>query len=140
LRRTGEAFEGSTITVDAPQIDEHRVTFSWKVEPLASSTSEPRFTYNSLRINCRTIPIAFGGSLHSYACTATGITQAMRIIVPIVLLEGESEFWLRLMDSEIITLEAYRGPCSRPLHEISRATQLCRSRPDGRPPDLRLVV
>jgi len=102
----------TTITLDAPKVDDHRVTFSWNVEP--SSTLYERDTTFYLQfpddVDCRAIPerlwwiVAFT-CLHSHWV----LLRPCRIVIPVVLAEGESEFWLRLMDSEIVTLEAYRG-------------------------------
>jgi len=102
----------TTVTLDAPIIDDHRVTFSWNVEP--SSTLYERDTTFYLQfpddVDCRAIPerlwwfVAFT-CLHSHWL----LLRPCRIVIPVALAEGESEFWLRLMDSEIVTLEAHRG-------------------------------
>jgi hypothetical protein len=99
------------ITLYSPEIKAQEVTFRWAIEPSVSLYRQPQFT---LRFPSGVDLTAVDAGiwwrvalicLHSHWV----LLRPCRIHLPISLLPGEAEMWLRLMDVEIATLEVYRG-------------------------------
>ncbi len=101
----------STFALDEPQVANGVARIAWRVDPPAScvrgNAIELRFP-SSVDLEC--VPrgilwIAALALLHPLWI----LLRPCRVRLPITLSAGEAEFWQRLIDAEIATLEAYRG-------------------------------
>jgi hypothetical protein len=102
------------ITLDPPRVERLGVTFAWRVEPPTPlyATGDGHHTF-SLRLpaagDARRLPPALWWivallCLHSHWT----LLRPCRVRLPVRLPPGHREFWLRLLASEVATLEAYR--------------------------------
>jgi hypothetical protein len=88
-----------------------RMEFAWRVEPRTQLYQRTTFF---LRVPSPSSPVAFPDRLLwlvALLCLHPQWTllRPCRIHLPVRLAVGESEFWLRLLDAAVVTLEAHRG-------------------------------
>lgn len=99
------------IILHHPQINGNDVVFRWESEPETELYSRPFFMLRfPAGMDLGRVPEGLWWRiaiicLHSHWI----LLRPCRIRLPISLEPGEAELWLRLMDAEIATLEAYRG-------------------------------
>lgn len=99
------------VWVHEPEPSDHEVTFSWTVDPpsaLYRSTSfHMRFPDD---VPLRDVPMALWRTL-ALLCLHSHWTllRPCRVELPGPLAADEKEFWLRLVDAAVATLEACRG-------------------------------
>jgi hypothetical protein len=110
------------ITVEPPRVQRLGATFAWQVEPATplyfeggeGGEGDGRHAF-SLRLpaggDARRLPPALWWivallCLHSHWT----LLRPCRVRLPVTLPRGQREFWLRLLQSEVATLEAYRAP------------------------------
>ncbi|MEP7271999.1 MAG: hypothetical protein ABI882_10885, partial [Acidobacteriota bacterium] len=119
------------ITIDHPEVGDRAVTFRWAVEPPTRLYKKSEFTLNfPLGLDLAAVPAGVWWRiailcLHSH----WPLLAPCRIDLPIGLLPGEAELWLRLMRAQMNSLSTYgdgsnarpeieiiaRGPASAPL-------------------------
>lgn len=96
------------IHLQEPAIDRHTATFRWTVvpaTPLYRRTSfELRFPES---VDLSAVPAAIWWHV-ALACLHPhwGLLRPCRVILPVRLASGEREFWLRMCDAEVTSLEA----------------------------------
>ncbi len=121
-----------------PVVTAHAAVFRWDVEP---ATALYRRTGFQLRFpdDCPVgdVPIAVWRTvallcLHSHWT----LLRPCRVEVPWGLAPGEREFWLRLLDAAVVTLEATRGGSdvarTIELHDVGVPSPPVRARDEGR--------
>jgi hypothetical protein len=99
------------ITIDPPDVDGHTVTFRWTVQP---ATALYRQTSFFLRFPASIDLAAVPSTLWWYVVLLCLHAQwpflrPCTVELPIRLPPGEAEFWLRLLDAQVVALEAHRG-------------------------------
>jgi hypothetical protein len=100
-----------TITIHDPALDGNHVRFSWHVEPESRLYARTSFSLTFPDdVDVTTVParvwwVVAMLCLHSHWV----LLRPCVVRLPIALEAGELEFWGRLMDSEIATLESIRG-------------------------------
>jgi hypothetical protein len=88
-----------------------RIEFAWRVEPQTPLYQRTTFF---LRVPSLSAPVTFPDRLLwlvALLCLHSQWTllRPCRIHLPVRLGVGEAEFWLRLLDATVVTLEAHRG-------------------------------
>lgn len=97
------------IVIHRPEISGGKVTFSWTVDPPTSLYGKERFTLSfPPAVDLGRVAEGLWWrialiTLHSHWV----LLRPCRVRLPVALLGGEAEMWLRLMDAEIATLESY---------------------------------
>jgi perosamine synthetase len=103
------------IRVHEPEVADHGVTFSWDVDPKSALYRRTTFRLQFPDdVPLRDVPIALWRMLallclHSHFA----LLRPCRVELPGALAPGEREFWLRLVDAAVATLEACRGGSDR---------------------------
>jgi hypothetical protein len=100
-----------TIELREPSIEAGTVTFTWHVDPPSALYRRHEFTLQfPPEIDLARVPRGIWWIV-AIACLHTQwlLLRPCRVRLPVELEPEEIEVWLRLMDSEIATLEAYRG-------------------------------
>jgi hypothetical protein len=98
-------------TLHPPEVAARTVTFRWSVEPASSLYRASRFTLRFppdlplSRVPEKLWWVLALACLHSH----WSLLRPCRVFIPIKLGPGEAEFWSRLLDSEIATLETSGG-------------------------------
>ncbi len=116
------------ITLHAPEPSRHAVSFAWSVEPPTPMYRATRFTLRFPEtLDLSRIPeslwwTVFLICLHSH----WPLLRPCQVILPVRLRPGELEFWSRLLDAEVVTLEAHRGTwqIERAIHIVESGTLL----------------
>ncbi|HUG35801.1 MAG TPA: hypothetical protein VML54_02555, partial [Candidatus Limnocylindrales bacterium] len=98
------------ITIEAPDVDGHAVTFRWTVDPPTELYHETRFT---LRFPPSVDLDAVPGSLWWYVALLClhpqwPLLRPCVVELPVRLPPGETEFWCRLLEAQVVALEAHR--------------------------------
>lgn len=99
------------ITLHRPEIQSREVLFRWTSAPQTSLYRQTQFTLRfPAELDLTQVPEGLWWRI-AFICLHAHWTllRPCRILLPISLEPGEAEVWLRLMDVEIATLEAYRG-------------------------------
>jgi hypothetical protein len=99
------------ISVQQPGVSEHEVVFRWTVDP-----SSDLYRVTSFRLNfpdgvpLHEVPAALWWTV-ALLCLHPQwpLLRPCRVELPVELPPGEREFWLRLLDAAVATLEAHRG-------------------------------
>lgn len=99
------------ITLYAPEIGAHEVTFRWRVEP---PTPLYRASQFSLRfpesVDIARVPEGIWATIAMICLHSQWpLLRPCQVRLPFKLRPGEAETWLRLMDSYVMTMEAYRS-------------------------------
>ncbi|HWW61278.1 MAG TPA: aminotransferase class I/II-fold pyridoxal phosphate-dependent enzyme, partial [Thermoanaerobaculia bacterium] len=94
------------IRVDAPRVIGDRLEVAWRVDPATDLYTRTRF---SMRLP-GPIPDRVAWTI-ALLCLHPhwALLRPCRVLLPVRLAPGEAEFWLRLVDAQIVTLEAHRG-------------------------------
>lgn len=99
------------IRIEAPRVDGDAVHFAWSVDP---STPLYRRTAFALRFPAPIDPAAIPERVWwtiALLCLHPhwALLRPCRVTLPVRLGRGEAEFWSRLVDASVATLEAHRG-------------------------------
>jgi perosamine synthetase len=100
-----------TIRLHPPVRNEHAVVFSWSVEPESDLYRGGEFELRfPATLDIARVPDALWWRV-ALACLHTQwpLLRPCRVLLPIQLPPGEREFWARMCDSEVWTLEAHAG-------------------------------
>jgi hypothetical protein len=105
-----------------PEVRAAGATFRWQVEPASDLYLATEFTLRlPAGLDGRLVPEALWWTvallcLHSHWT----LLRPCRVLLPVVLEPGGREMWSRLIDSELATLDAYRGgPAAAPAAALS---------------------
>ncbi|MBV9495063.1 MAG: hypothetical protein JOZ54_12510 [Acidobacteria bacterium] len=96
------------IRIESPRVDGDRIELAWRVEPeraLHQRTSFHLRVENAAQLPERVLWLLAMLALHPHWV----LLRPCRIHLPIRLGAGEKEFWLRLLDATVATLEGNRG-------------------------------
>lgn len=116
----------NVITLQPPTVEGQQVRFAWTVSPPSALYLRNEFHLSFPdSIDLRAVPEAIWWRialicLHSH----WALLRPCSIELPVRLGTGEREFWLRLLDAEVATLEAYGGSS-----DTARAIELLDSGP-----------
>lgn len=116
------------IRIDAPRIVGDRLEVTWHVEPATALYKRTSF---SMRLP-GPIPDRVAWTIALLCLHAHwSLLRPCRVQLPVRLAPGENEFWCRLADAQIVTLEAHRGG-----RETARAIEIveCGAPIDDVPP------
>lgn len=108
-------------TLHPPEITADSVTFRWSVEPASLLYRASRFTLRFPKeIDISSVSESLWWTialicLHSH----WPLLRPCKVFLPVRLGPGEVEFWSRLLDAEVATLETYRGT-----HRFVRAIEI----------------
>jgi hypothetical protein len=97
------------IWIDKPRVAEDRIEFSWRVEPRTTLYHRTTFFIRFPSIELATFPDRLLW-LMALLCLNPhwALLRPCRVHLPVRLGEGEKEFWLRLLDATVVTLEGNR--------------------------------
>ena len=96
-----------TVVVDPPEVGEREVGFSWRVDPPSELYARESFNLRfGDRLDPRELPEDIWWTvallcLHGH----WALLRPCRVELPVELPPGEREFWLRLIDAAVETLE-----------------------------------
>lgn len=99
------------ITLHPPEPASHAVVFRWQVDPPTALYRRSHFTLRfPAGVDVSRVPMSLWWTvalicLHSH----WPLLRPCQVHLPIRLRPGEVEFWSRLLDAEVATLEAHRG-------------------------------
>jgi perosamine synthetase len=116
----------NVVRLQAPAVEGQQVRFTWTVSPPSALYLRNEFHLSFPdSINLQAVPAAIWWRialicLHSH----WALLRPCSIELPVRLGAGEREFWLRLLDAEVATLEAYGGSS-----DTARAIELLDSGP-----------
>ena len=100
-----------TIVLDPPRVGDHEVDFSWRVEPASELYARQGFNLRfGDQLRPRELPEDIWWTvallcLHSH----WALLRPCRVELPVELPRGEREFWLRMIDTAVETLELTWG-------------------------------
>lgn len=100
-----------TVLIDPPEVGEHQVRFSWRVDPPSELYARESF---NLRFGDRLAPRELPEDIWwtvALLCLHVhwALLRPCRVELPVELPPGEREFWLRLIDAAVETLERTWG-------------------------------
>lgn len=101
----------NVIRVSAPEIGRREVRFRWRVTPASALYRAEEFTmelppnFSAGRVPTEVWLFVAMTCLHTH----WALLRPCRVQLPFSLGEDLLEFWARLLDAEILTLEVYRG-------------------------------
>jgi hypothetical protein len=102
-----------TITLFPPEITQREATFRWRVEPETTLYRQSQFTLRfpeSAELDLARVPESLWWTIMLICLHSQWpLLRPCRVRLPIKLRPGEAECWSRLMDSYVMTWEAYRG-------------------------------
>lgn len=100
-----------TITLQPPEVSGQEVLFRWTVDPPSDLYRSTSFRLSfPASVPLREVPPALWWTV-ALLCLHPQwpLLRPCRVELPLELPPGEREFWLRLLDAAVITLEAHRG-------------------------------
>ncbi len=116
----------NVVTLQAPQVDGQQARFAWTVSPPSALYLGNEFVLSFPdSIDLRVVPESIWWRV-ALICLHSHWTLLRPCVVelPVRLTPAEREFWLRLLDAEVATLEAYGGSS-----DTQRAVELLDSGP-----------
>lgn len=111
----------TNIVLAEPHLDGNSIRFSWTVDPAVDVYRATSFSLHFPdAIDVANVP-SRAWWLVLFLCLHThwAVIRPCRITLPIRLGEAEREFWLRLIDAHVATLESMRGT-----NELQRAVEI----------------
>lgn len=99
------------ISLEQPEVAEHEVLFRWTVEPASELYRETSFHLRFPEgVSLHEVPSGLWWTV-ALLCLHPQwpLLRPCRVELPVELPPGEREFWLRLLDAAVTTLEAHRG-------------------------------
>lgn len=99
------------ISLQQPEVSDHEVVFRWTVEPSSELYWATSFHLSFPEsVPLREVPAGLWWTV-ALLCLHPQwpLLRPCRVELPVELPPGEREFWLRLLDAAVVTLEAHRG-------------------------------